>query len=60
MKKFGFQLNVVVCAETEDEAREIFCEETGSWQIHEDDLLCTSVEDLDFITVLNQKVISTG
>ena len=55
MKKFGFQLNVVVCAETEDEAREVFCDDPGSWQIDEDDLLCTSVEDLDFITVHNEE-----
>lgn len=60
MKKFGFQLNVVVCAETEDEAREIFCDDPGSWEIDEDDLLCTSVEDLDFITVLNQEPSGTG
>ncbi len=50
MKQFVFQLNVTVYAETEDDAREVFCDDPQAWDIDEDDLLCISVEDVD-ITV---------
>ena len=78
MKKFTFELQVTVYADTEDEAREIFCDDPGAWESEEGELLCVAVEDvyigvepssdplspyaedMDFVTVLNQKVNSTG
>ena len=49
MKKFIFELEVTVYADTEDEARELFCDDSGSWEFDEDDLLCIAVEDLDVV-----------
>ncbi len=49
MKKFTFELQVRVYADTEDEARELFCDDSGSWEFEEEELLCTSVEDLDTV-----------
>lgn len=49
MKKFTFELEVTVYADTEDEAREIFCDDPGAWEFEEEELLCTSVEDLDVV-----------
>ena len=49
MKKFTFELEVTVYADTEEGARELFCDDPGSWEFDEDDLLCTSVEDLDIV-----------
>ena len=63
MKKFTFELQVTVYADTEDDARDvvrIFWDEHGAWEFVEKALLCTSVEDMDFVTILNQKVNSTG
>ena len=49
MKKFTFGLQVRVYADTEEGARELFCDDPGSWEFDEDDLLCIAVEDLDVV-----------
>jgi len=49
MKKFTFELEVTVYADTEDDARELFCDDPGSWEFEERELLCIAVEDLDVV-----------
>ncbi len=50
MKEFRFNLQVTVYAETEQDARDTFCDDPGAWEIDEDDLTCVYIEDAN-ITV---------
>lgn len=46
MKKYTYQIEVTVYGESDEDARECFCSESGCWEFDESELTLISVEDL--------------